>query len=177
MYFWKYTCLSKFNWPFQYPSILAFSFAHLVWSFFKHIFLMYTLASDLSELDRIRVAYFITWFEPPYCVIFHLLQRRISPVGEDGRKKLLNTCSWKFAQKKVSILWPVAFHPSTPAENHTEVVLCNMGWCSIIIPQDMSWYWGRKICQYTKWDFVQELFRGFAQQPSVHCKSGSHLRC
>lgn len=100
MYFWKYIFLSKFNWLFQYPSRLAFLFVHLVWSFLKHTFLIYTLASDPSELDRIRVTYFITWFEPPYCVIFHLLQRRISPVGEDGWKKLLNTYSWKFAQKK-----------------------------------------------------------------------------
>lgn len=82
----------------------CFLFVHLVWSFLEHTFLIYTLTSDHSELDRIRVTYFITWFEPPYCVIFHLLQRRISPVGEDGRKKLLNTCSWKFAQKSTNFV-------------------------------------------------------------------------
>lgn len=95
---------------------------------------MYTLTSNPSELSRIRVTYFITWFKPPYCDIFHLLERGISPVGEDDWKKLLNTCFQKFAQKSSNFV-PGGFSSKSSSRELYTGVLSSIGWCSIIIPR------------------------------------------
>jgi hypothetical protein len=52
-------------------------------------------------------------------IFFHLLERRISPVGENDWKKLFNTCFLKYAQKKFQFCdWWLFIHELQQRAKH-----------------------------------------------------------